>query len=150
MIGIVKSSDRAAISRWLKSREATLADAEVTARKILNDVRKRGDRALVGYSKKFDGVDLRGEGFTVTAQEIRDAYAKVPKGFVSSVKIAIRNIRSVARRQLPLTWRAETLRGVKVSQIVRPLERVACYVPGGRFPLPSTALMSVIPAQVAG
>jgi histidinol dehydrogenase len=150
VIQIVKSSERAAIARWLKSREASLADAEAVAGKILRDVRQRGDRALLAYSRKFDGVDLRAEGFSVSEREIREAYSKVPKGFIAAVRTAAKNIRSVARRQLPRAWRTEIARGVKVSQIVRPLERVACYVPGGRFPLPSTVLMSVIPAQVAG
>ncbi|MGE5327665.1 MAG: histidinol dehydrogenase [Deltaproteobacteria bacterium] len=150
MIRIVPSSDRTAIARWLASRQASLANAEAVAGKILGDVRKRGDRALLDYSKKFDGVDLRAEGFTVKAWEIREAFAKVPKGFVAAVRTAARNIRAVSRRQLPRTWQTETVRGVKVSQILRPLERVACYCPGGRFPLPSTVLMSVVPAQVAG
>lgn len=150
MIRVINSSDRTAIERLFESRRARLADAEIVARRILDDVRRRGDRALISYARKFDGVVLRAEGFLVRPAEIRKAYRKVPKGFVAAVRFATRNIRTVARRQLPSGWKTETSRGVTVSQIVRPLERVACYVPGGRFPLPSTVLMSVIPAQVAG
>jgi histidinol dehydrogenase len=69
---------------------------------------------------------------------------------VAAVGVAAANIRKAARRQLPRTWTCQTRAGVSVGQILRPLERVACYVPGGRFPLPSTVLMSVIPAQEAG
>ncbi len=150
MIPITQSSDEAAIRRLIQSRQARLADAEIVARRILDDVRRRGDRALVALARKFDGVDLRSEGFTVKSAEIREAYGKVSKEFVAAVRLAAKNIRKIARRQLPSGWKSETSRGVTVSQIVRPLERVACYVPGGRFPLPSTVLMSVIPAQVAG
>jgi histidinol dehydrogenase len=150
LIRIIKSTDRAAIARWLDSRQASLADAEVVARRILDDVRKRGDRALVAYSREFDGVDLRAEGFMVEPAEIRKAYKHVPRGFVAAVRSAAKNIRAVARRQLPRSWKIEPVRGVKISQVVRPLEQVACYVPGGRFALPSTVLMSVIPAQIAG
>jgi histidinol dehydrogenase len=147
---IVRSNDRKALAHLMRARQSRLADAERVARRILADVRKQGDAALARYSRKLDGVDLRAEGFTVTRAEIRKAYKLVPPGFVSAVRAAAKNIRAVAERQLPSEWKAKTAPGVEISQIVRPLERVVCYVPGGRFPLPSTVLMSVIPAQVAG
>lgn len=150
MLRIIKSGDPNALDRMMQARRARLAGAERIADRILKDVRLRGDRALVRYSRKFDGVDLRAEGFTVSRGEIRRAYKNVPRGFIAAVRGAAKNIRSVARRQLPRAWRWETAPGVEVRQVVRPLERVVCYVPGGRFPLPSTLLMSVIPAQVAG
>ena len=119
-------------------------------RPILEDIRRHGDRALLRYAKKFDRLDLRKTGFTVSREEIRRAYREVPRGFVAAVRVAAANIRKAARRQLPRPWTCHTRAGVSVGQILRPLERVACYVPGGRFPLPSTVLMSVIPAQEAG
>jgi histidinol dehydrogenase len=149
MIWIIESTDKAALERWFESRRVSLADAESVARRILEDVRKRGDPALAAYSKKFDGVNLRREGFIVGRAEIRDAYKNVPRRFVAAVRTAAKNIRVVARRQLPRAWNFNPAHGVSIRQIVRPLERVACYVPGGRFALPSTVLMSVIPAQVA-
>src|ERR1019366_7326285 len=82
--------------------------------------------------------------------EIRRARREVPAGFVAAVRVAAANIRKAARRQLPRPWSCQVRAGVRVGQIIRPLERVVCYVPGGRFPLPSTVLMSVIPAQEAG
>jgi histidinol dehydrogenase len=127
-----------------------LADAERVARRILADVRRRGDRALVRYAKKYDGLDLDAAGFEVSRKEIEAAYKLVPRGFITALRVAARNIRAVARQQMPRAWQLNTTAGVRVSQIIRPLRRVACYVPGGRFPLPSTVLMSVIPAQVAG
>jgi histidinol dehydrogenase len=150
MLKIVRSTDRKALDRVGRARQVSLAEAERAARRILADVRRRGDSALVALSKKFDGLDLTRAGFTVNRAEIRRAYDAVPEGFVSALRVAARNIRAVARRQLPRAWRAANGAGVRVGQLVRPLERVACYVPGGRFPLPSTVLMSVIPAQVAG
>ncbi len=147
---IIRSSNRAAMGRLTKARRSSLVRAEAVAGKILDAVRRQGDRALIRYSRKFDGVDLRVEGFRVTRSEIRSAYAQVPRGFIAALRAAARNIRTVARRQLPRAWQIESVPGVKISQVVRPLDRVVCYVPGGRFPLPSTVLMSVIPAQVAG
>jgi histidinol dehydrogenase len=147
---LIRSNDRKALARLMKSRQSSLAEAEAVARRILQDVRLHGDAALVRTMRKFDGVDLRAQGFTVGRAEIRRAYKLVPAGYLAAVRAAAKNIRAVAQRQLPRAWKTETARGVKVSQIVRPLERVACYVPGGRFPLPSTLLMSVIPAQAAG
>jgi histidinol dehydrogenase len=150
MLDIIRSSDTKAISSLLRARSTTLTEAEGVVRPILEDIRRRGDPALLRYAKKFDRLDLRKTGFTVNREEIRRAYREVPRGFVEAVRVATANIRKVARRQLPRPWMCQTRAGVSVGQILRPLERVVCYVPGGRFPLPSTVLMSVIPAQVAG
>ena len=147
---LIRSNDRKALARLMKSRQSSLAEAEAVARRILQDVRLHGDAALVRYTRRFDGVDLRAQGFTVGRAEIRRAYKLVPAGYLAAVRAAAKNIRAVAQRQLPHAWKTETARGVEVNLAIRPLERVACYVPGGRFPLPSTLLMSVIPAQVAG
>lgn len=150
MIRIVNSSDKALLNRLLRARQARLAEAEAAAKRILEDVRRHGDRALVRLTRQFDHVDLPKVGFTVTAAEIRRAHREVAPEVIEAIRVAARNIRAVARRQLPREWRATNGRGVCVGQIVRPLDRVACYVPGGRHPLPSTVLMAVIPAQVAG
>jgi histidinol dehydrogenase len=150
MLRIIRSTDAGALGRLERARRSSLAEAERVARRILDDVRREGDRALIRYSRRLDHLDLRKEGFTVSAEEVRRAYRAVPPGFVRALRVAAKNIRAVARRQLPRVWQIRNRTGVKVGQIIRPLERVACYVPGGRYPLPSTVLMSVIPAQVAG
>ena len=150
MLRIIRSTDKAAIARFERARQSSLAEAERVARRILDAVRRGGDRALIRYSRRLDHLDLRKEGFTVSAEEVRRAYGEVSPDFVGALRVAAKNIRAVARRQLPRGWQVASDAGVKVGQIIRPLERVACYVPGGRFPLPSTVLMSVIPAQVAG
>jgi histidinol dehydrogenase len=150
MLDIIRSDDKEAISRLLSAQAANLSSAEAVARRIIANVRRQGDRALVRYTRKFDGVDLRKVGMTVAVDEVESAYSSLPQGFIEALRLAAKNIRAVARRQRPRAWQVQPLPGVKVSQMVRPLERVVCYVPGGRFSLPSTVLMSVIPAQVAG
>lgn len=150
MLRIVNSADKDGLAHLLRARAPRLAEAERVAWRILRDVRRHGDRALVRYTRELDRVDLRRQGFTVSQDEIRGAYADVPRGFVGALRVAARNIRAAARRQLPRPWRITSGTGVNVSQVLRPLDRVACYIPGGRFALPSTVLMSVIPAQVAG
>lgn len=149
MIPILRSDQPKSLTRLFAARRAQQCEAEDAARRILEDVRRHGDAALVRLTRKFDRIDLRKTGFTVTAAEIRQAHSKVDRDFIVAVQQAARNIRSAARRQLPKAWMAPTRDGVKVGQVIRPLDRVACYIPGGRFPLPSTILMSVIPAQVA-
>jgi histidinol dehydrogenase len=150
MLDIIRSDDKKAVSRLFSSRSANLTDAERVARRIIDDVRRHGDRALIRYSRRFDGVDLRKSGMKVTRDELERVSRDIPPSLAEALSAAAKNIRAVARRQLPRSWEVQPLPGVHVSQVVRPLERVACYVPGGRFPLPSTVLMSVIPAQVAG
>jgi histidinol dehydrogenase len=86
----------------------------------------------------------------VSAREMRDAAAQVPRPVREAIALAARHIRRVARKQVPRPWTVEPVRGVRVDQRVTPLDRVGCYVPGGRYPLPSSLLMTAIPAQVAG
>lgn len=150
MLRIIRSTDSKALGRLLEVRRASLKEAEATAMRIVEGVRRDGDRALARYARQFDGVDLRKVGFLVSREEVRRARSEVPKEFVAALRVAARNIRGAARRQLPRPWLAANGAGVRVGQVVRPLKRIVCYVPGGRFPLPSTVLMSVIPAQVAG
>ena len=150
MLEIIRSTDTKALDKLLCCRASSVAEAERVVGPILEDIRRRGDTALRRYAKELDGIDLRKTGLTVTRDEIRSAYRNVPRGFVEAVRMAAANIRKAARKQLPQPWTCTTRAGVEVGQIVRPLARVACYVPGGRFPLPSTVLMSVIPAQEAG
>jgi histidinol dehydrogenase len=150
MLRIIRSNDKKSLDRLLLARKTSLEEAEPVVRRILDDVRREGDRALLRYTRKFDGVDLRQEGCTVSAREVREAYRKVPRSVIAALRVAARNIRAAAACQLPRPWQAANGAGVKLGQLVRPLDRVACYIPGGRFPLPSSVLMSVIPAQVAG
>jgi histidinol dehydrogenase len=150
MLPIVRSEDQKSVARFLALRVKREAEAAKTVQRIIDAVRKEGDVALARFTKQYDRVDLSQAGFTVSAEEIQSARREAGREFIASARQAARNILVVARRQLPQAWTVSTRAGVKVGQLIRPLDRVACYVPGGRFPLPSTVLMSVIPAQAAG
>lgn len=115
--------------------------------KIVGDVRREGDRALIRYAQRFDGLDDRLE---IGERELREGAGRVPRPVRAAIRAAAKNIRMVARRQVPRGWRAKVAGGVTVEQRIVPLDRVGCYVPGGRYPLPSSLLMTAIPAAAAG
>ena len=121
--------------------------AEAVVRPILEDVRRRGDRALLEYARKFDGFERR--TVRVSEEDLAAARRRLNPEFRRAVRTAAANIRDFARRQMPRTWMKQS-GGVRVGQVVRPLGTVAAYVPAGRYPLPSTILMTAVPAQVAG
>src|SRR6202795_5374345 len=145
ILKLTKSVER----ELLRGRRERDEKAHRVAARIIADVRKRGDAAIRDWTKKFDGVDLR-PGMWVSSREIEKAANDVTKEPRLATEHAARNIRVVAERQLPRGWTLEVEPGVKISQVVRPIEAIGCYVPGGRFSLLSTLLMTVIPAQVAG
>ncbi|HTL03079.1 MAG TPA: histidinol dehydrogenase, partial [Vicinamibacterales bacterium] len=147
MIKIIRAQNAKGVNRLLSpSREG---DARTTryVSTIVAGVRGRGDRALLSYARKFD--DLR-EPLEVSKDEIEEGAARVPPKVRAALAVAARNIRRVARRQRPTEWTVTTTAGVSVQQRVTPLDRVGCYVPGGRYPLPSSLLMSAVPAKAAG
>lgn len=135
--------------RLLRARRERDLQAERVASRIVADVRRRGDVALREWSKKFDGVDLRSP-LWVSQSEIEKAGNAVGKELRGAIEHAARNIRAVAEKQLPRGWALDAEPGVRISQLVRPIESIGCYIPGGRFSLMSTLLMTVIPAMVAG
>jgi histidinol dehydrogenase len=136
--------------KLLADRMGRDAEAEGVALRIIGDVRRRGDAALFSWAKKLDGVDLRREGVWVSRRELRAAERQVSTEFLRAVRQAGRNIRRVAEQQLPREWTLDVEPGVRIRQMVRPVEAIGCYIPGGRFALVSTLLMTVVPAQVAG
>jgi histidinol dehydrogenase len=145
MIRIIRSTD---IGRLLQRKAARFAEAEATVRPILEGVRKRGDRALLEYARKFDNLDRN--TVAVTRDELEAAAAQLTPAFRKAVRTAAKNIRAYAQLQLPQPKAATLAPGLKVGQLVRPLDTIAAYIPSGRYPLPSTLMMTVIPAQVAG
>src|SRR5579862_838159 len=118
MLDIIQSSDTKQINLMLRTRSATVADTEAVVRPILEEIRRRGDRAVRRYAKEFDRLDLSKTGFTVSRQEIRAAYGEVAPGFVAAVRVAAANIRQAARHQLPRPWAIDTRTGVGVRQII--------------------------------
>jgi histidinol dehydrogenase len=125
------------------------ARVEPVVRRILAGVRKNGDRALLKYATEFDGV-RKGQAFLVSPEEMKAAWDATAPNLQAAMMLARGNILTFAEAQLPQEWTISPVAGVKTGQIVRPLGSVGCYVPGGRYPLPSTLLMTVTPAQVAG
>jgi histidinol dehydrogenase len=139
-----------AFVRSLEQRGATgLARVEKQVRSIVAGVRKHGDRALRRYAEKWDSLGPR-QPFRVTDAELEAAWNTVSEPFKQALKTAAANIRRYCEWQAPAPWRNTLAPGIQVGQVVRALESAGCYVPGGRYPLPSTMLMTVIPAQVAG
>src|ERR1700683_110504 len=134
----------------LASRRASSRDAERVAARIISDVRRRGDQALFSWTKRFDRLALGPRKVWVARSELTAARGSVTKGFLDAVDHAARNIRAVATKQKPREWTIEVEPGVRAGQRVRAIESVGCYLPGGRFSLVSTLLMTVIPAQEAG
>jgi histidinol dehydrogenase len=132
----------------LARRAVRLAEAEAVVRPILDAVRERGDAAVLEYARRFDGFS--GADLRVPAAELRAAREVLAPDFRAAVETAAANIRGYAECQMPREWSRELEPGLRLGQIVRPLDTVAAYIPSGRYPLPSTILMTVVPAQVAG
>jgi len=124
------------------------ARVEPVVRRILVEVRQAGDVALRRYAAKFDGL-AKGQGLFVSREEMKAAWEATSPKLQAAMMVARGNILAFAEAQLPQEWTISPTTGVKTGQIVRPLGSVGCYVPGGRYPLPSTLLMTVTPAQVA-
>ncbi len=139
------------IEKWLLSRRARRDEkAHSIASEIVADVRKRGDSALFAWTKKLDHLNLARDGVWISRKEIRSAERRVSSEFLTAIKRAAKNVRSVVEKQIPRPWTFETEPGVRISQRVSPIESIGCYIPGGRFSLVSTLVMTAVPAKVAG
>src|SRR6266851_9250969 len=145
MIRILESKQ---VGGLFARRSARLGEAEAVVRPILEAVRKRGDRALLEYARQFDR--LQRSSVRVPSKELSAAARTLPAEFRKAVAVASANIRKFASMQLPVSRMRQIAPGLRLGQIVRPLDSVAAYIPAGRYPLPSTIMMTVIPAQVAG
>jgi histidinol dehydrogenase len=147
MLPILPSSDTRALRRLLDRTPDDHGRLEPAVKDILTAVRTRGDRALVEFARKFDKLEGPIE---LSPAEIHAGAAECPANVRAAIRKAARHIRIVAKAQVPATWTKVVAPGVKVSQRVLPLERVGCYVPGGRYPLPSSLLMAAVTARAAG
>jgi histidinol dehydrogenase len=145
MIRILESK---ALGRVLARRAARLTEAEAIVRPILETVRASGDKGLLELARKFD--QLNRQSVRVPVQELADAAGRLTPAFRSAVEIAASNVRRFAEKQLPREHTGNFGPGLRLGQIVRPLDTVGAYIPAGRYPLPSTLIMTAVPAQVAG
>ena len=123
---------------------------EAQVAQILEEVREKGDEALFAYTERFDGAKLFGETVLVTEEEIREAYQKVPEQLVAVIRRALKNIEDYHAKQKQYSWFDSKPDGTILGQKVTPLKRVGVYVPGGKAAYPSSVLMNILPAKVAG
>lgn len=147
MMRIIDIRNTKGIAALLDRGERRNGPVERRVAAIVDRVRRDGDRALLTYARRFDGLTGTIE---VSRAEMLAAAAALPAPVRHAIRRTARSIRHVARRQLPRGFTTEPVAGVAIEQRVIPLDRVGCCVPGGRFPLPSSLLMTAIPAQVAG
>jgi len=140
----------AVAAKFLARRSSHDSAAERIAVRILADVRKNGDAALFRWALRLDGLQPTRKSLWITRAEIRAASRNVPRELVRAIEHAARNIRRVAEEQRPRSWTITVEPGVRVGQRVTPLGTIGCYIPGGRFSLFSTLLMTAIPARAAG
>jgi histidinol dehydrogenase len=134
----------------LERRGSAALDAVLPAvKRIVAAVRSRGDRALLRYAAQFDGLKSEAS-LRVAPDEMAAAWKAIAPLLRTALITAAAQIRAFAHRQMPASWSASSIPGLTTGQFVRPLSSVGCYVPSGRHPLPSTLLMTAIPAQVAG
>jgi len=145
MLKIVESKQA---GRLLKRRAARMSEAEQTVRPILDAIRLRGDNALLEYARQFD--HLQRKTVAVPQAELDQAAQRLSPAFQKAVETSAKNVRAYSKLQLPQAKTAKPAPGLELSQIVRPLDSVAAYIPAGRYPLPSTVIMTVVPAHVAG
>jgi histidinol dehydrogenase len=132
----------------LERRGSRLDEVEPAVRRIVENVRRKGDRALRKYACEFDGLRPE-QSLQVNESELAEAWKNASSELKTALRMAAKNISQFCELQKPKSW-TRSCDGISLGQMVRPLNSVGCYVPGGRFPLVSTLLMTVIPAQVAG
>ena len=144
---IISSKNKRALRSILSRNQSTDSTRVRNVQRIVDDVRQHGDSAVLKYARRFD--KLRGP-VELSFEEIRDGAKATPPAVRKAIREAARHIRRVSVKQIPQAWRTTVVPGVTIEQRVTPLDRVGCYVPGGRYPLPSSLLMTTIPAKVAG
>ena len=144
---IIDATNRRQVATLLKRDARSDSAFERTVRDIVNGVRRGGDKALARYAERFDNAT---EPLEVSKAEMQDYASLVAPDVRRAIRTAARNIARVAAKQIPKHWDLTVVPGVSIEQRVEPLARVGCYVPGGRFPLPSSLLMTAVPARVAG
>ena len=132
----------------IKRSEQDVNNVLDTVSEILNNVKKNGDATLKSYTEKFDGVLI--DDLKVTDDEIKEAYDSLDETLLIALKQAAANIEKFHKKQIPEDWEMEVNPGIKAGQIVRAINSAGCYIPGGRAAYPSSILMTVIPAKIAG
>ena len=144
----VKTLKKEEFSKYTKRIEMNSSDVLVPVQDIINNVRTNKDKALHDYTLKFDKADIK--EFKVSQEEIENSINNIDSKLKQALIDASENIAAFHKAQIPSDWTMTVKDGVKAGQIIRPLEKVGCYIPGGRAAYPSSILMTVIPAKIAG
>ena len=147
---LTKSSIETLLSELLKRSPANYVSYESAVKEIVENVRLKGDEALFSYTKKFDKASLDSSNLVVTDEEIETAYEEVDETLLKVIRKSLVNIRSFHEKQLQNSWFESNDKGVILGQKVTPIENVGVYVPGGKAVYPSSVLMNIVPAKVAG
>ncbi len=150
MIQTISIKEEEPIEKIKNRSKKNLEIAVTRVLPIIKDIKILGDKALFKYIKQYDSFEATKNNILVTKEEIKQAYKKVDKKTIQAINQSKENIENYSKLQLPKEWQKEISKGIKVGQLVKPLNKVGCYIPGGNFPLISTVLMTVIPAKVAG
>ncbi|MCH5252646.1 MAG: histidinol dehydrogenase [Lachnospiraceae bacterium] len=150
IIQLTEESKKNILENLLKRSPNNYDKYQDTVNAILEDVKENGDKAVFAYTKQFDKADITGGNLIVTEEEIDEAYQCVDSDLIEIMKKSIANIRSFHEKQVRNSWFHTREDGVILGQRVTPLASVGVYVPGGKAAYPSSVLMNIIPAQVAG
>lgn len=138
------------LKRIINRGETATEEVAVTVKEVVDRVRREGDPAVIEYTEKFDRMSLTLKDIRVSQEEIKDAYTKVEPKKVDALKLAAQNIRAFHEKQKISSWVSQEANGVVLGQLARPIRSAGIYVPGGKACYPSSVLMNVIPAKVAG
>ena len=147
---LTESTKKNLLEDLLKRSPNSYGKYEASVQQILNDVKEKGDEALFGYTEKFDGVKLDASQILVTDAEIEEAYTEVGEELLGIIRKALVNIRTYHEKQMQYSWFDSKPDGSILGQKVTALQRVGVYVPGGKAAYPSSVLMNIMPAKVAG
>ena len=136
------------LSKLVKRSKEDIGNVLVTVSDILNDIKENGDKSTLKYTEKFDNVKINDQ--KVSYEEIENSYSKLDNRLINALKKAAINIEKFHKKQIPKEWSVNIEKGIEAGQITRPINIVGCYIPGGRAAYPSSILMTVIPAKIAG
>ena len=150
IVSLTKETTKDILEDLLKRSPNNYGNYEAAVAEILNKVRTEGDSALFAYTREFDKTEIAKETIQVTEEEIREAYDAVDPALVDVIRKALVNIRNYHERQKQNSWFTSSEEGTMLGQKVTPLQRVGVYVPGGKAVYPSSVLMNIVPAKVAG
>lgn len=150
IVQLTKDTKKNILEQLLKRSPDSYPEFEARVQAIVENVKENGDEAVFGYTKQFDGVEITAQNVRVTPEEIEEAYENVDKTLLDVIRKSLVNIRSYHEKQRRYSWFDSTENGTMLGQKITPLAVVGVYVPGGKAVYPSSVLMNVVPAKVAG